>query len=513
MNIREIIPVLTVAFLITAGFNYFFRDMLVPREAQEIQTGRSFTAPRIENEHKPLNIEIDFYDQKSARKEVLTEVQTDFTRLVFSNNGAVVQGLEFIRRVDDQVEIVPTLELLPREQQCFLVALDEKTPFFYTFEGKKELDDAVELMYTAHTDELSIIKRYVVYKHAPKIDCAITLDPKGGKGVQPRLFITQPMVKAIKKTDLIQGLVNNEGSATTLKKIAKTYDMTRMYWVLPSVFGLEDYYFVHAMIQDSNRFTNRAYFGITDDIVSAILEGPTITAKTSWNLSFYMGPKETRAFELVDSRLDQTLDYGWLTPLCRLFLNILDWLNNYVKSYGWSIILLTILIKLLLMPFTMRSDKKIQDTQKKAPENQRKLQLIRQKYKDNPEMRAQKEAEFARESMAGFGGCVPMVLQMPILITLARIFGNSILLYKVPFLWIPDLSARDPYFILPLLMVGAILFNSAGRATSGQQQVSGIVMALIFGAGTASVSAGLALYFVATMVITALQSRLVARIL
>ena len=513
MNLKDMIVPLAMAFLITACFNYFFRDSFAPDPSKNVQTGRSFKAPRIQHEHKPLNTEIDFYDVKSSRKEVLTEIETNFAIMTFSSNGAILQKLEFQRRIDGDVEIIPTIEPTDREQSTFLLALEEKTPFYYALADKKEVENKTLLTYTATTDYASVTKTFTIYKNLPKIDLKISITPKTEQGSQARLFIAQPSVKDISKTDIIQGITNKEGSLNAITKIQKTFDMTRMYWVMPNLFGLEDRYFVHAMIQDPKRFTNRAYFVNINDVASAILEGPTVTEETSWDLSFYMGPKEADIFAFVDNRLDQTLDYGWFTPICKMLMGILQWLYQYVHNYGWAIVLLTIFIKLLLMPFTMRGEKSMMEGQKKQREMQRKIQLIRQKYKDNPELRAKEETELIRKhGVPGIGGCLPMLVQFPIFIGLARVFSNSILLYKAPFLWITDLSARDPYFILPLLVAIGMILTSSARVTTGQQRVTGMAFGLMMGAFTASVSAGLALYIAVNMLVTVAQTSLIKKL-
>lgn len=513
MNLKDMIVPLAMAFLITAGFNYFFRDRFAPDPSQNVQTGRSFKAPRIEHEHKPLNTEIDFYDAKSNRKEVLTEIQTNFALMTFSNDGAILQKLAFQRRVDGNVEIIPTIEPMQREQSTFLLALEEKTPFYYALASKKEVENKILLTYTAKTDYAAVTKTFTIYKHLPQIDLNITIIPKTEQGSQARLFIAQPTVKAIRKSDIIQGLTNKEGSLNAITKIQKTFDMTRMYWVLPNLFGLEDRYFVHAMIQDPNHFTHRGYFVNTNDVASAILQGPTVKEKTSWTLTFYMGPKEADIFAFVDKRLDQTLDYGWFTPICKALLGLLQWFYQYVHNYGWAIVILTIIIKLLLMPFTMRGEKSLREGQKKQQELQRKIQLIRKKYKDNPELRAKEEADLIRKhGVPGMSGCLPMLVQTPIFLGLFRVFNNSILLYKAPFLWISDLSARDPYFILPLLVAIGMILNSSARAATGQQRVGGLVMGLMFAGFTASVSAGLALYIAVNMLMTIVQTWLVNKL-
>ena len=516
MNIKDLIVPLSLAFLITAGFNYFFRDKFTNDPTKVMQSGRSYEAPRIEQQHKPLNTEVDFYDAEHAQKEVRTKVTTKYALMTVSTDGATLEQLDFQRRVNGDVQVIPTIEagaIEDREQRCFLLGLEERTPFYYTLDKKEDNDSFVTLHYSAKSDVALVAKKYTIYKNAPKIDLEVTLTPKTSEGVQGRLFVNAPMVKDIARTDVIQGITNQEGSLTSLKKIPKTMQLTRMYWVTPNLFGLENQYFIHALVGDKQRFTQRAYFTINNNLLSAIFEGPQVTEKTSWNMTFFMGPKESSAFAEVDERLDQTLDYGWFSGICKLLLSFLKMLYGYVHSYGWAIIILTILVKLILAPFTLKGEQAMKEAAAKSAEMQRKLKLLRQKYKDDAQRRAIEERELIKKyGLPGMGGGWRMLIQIPFFIGLARILNNSILLYKAPFLWIPNLAAKDPYYILPLICAGSMILNSGARATSGQQRFMSIGLAMFIGAVTANLAAGLALYITMNMVLTVAQTWIMKRV-
>ena len=116
----------------------------------------------------------------------------------------------------------------------------------------------------------------------------------------------------------------------------------------------------------------RAYFNLLDKKqLTAIVEGPSVHKKTEWTLSFYLGPKESTAMTAVDNRLEKALDYsGFWAPISRLLLLILNWLFLYLHNYGWAIVILTILIKLVLIPFSLRAER----GSKERTESQKRLQ-------------------------------------------------------------------------------------------------------------------------------------------
>lgn len=288
----------------------------------------------------------------------------------------------------------------------------------------------------------------------------------------------------------------------------KSSQLLDSYWILPSIFGSQDRYFIHALVADPQQFTQRGYFKAIDmDSLYSVLEGPT-QGSGPWKLSFYCGPKEYAAIVAVDERLEKALNYGWFgfisRPVSHIMLDILNKIYHYCKNYGLAIIILVLLMRLLLLPFAFSSEK----ANKERMELQKKMQHVEQKYKGDREALAKAKAELIRKhGMPGLGGMLTMFLQIPLFIALGWVLSNSIQLYMAPFLWIPDLSAADPYYILPILLGLSMLFHAAVADKS--QRVSFIIAALVVGAFTANLSAGLALYIAVSTFAAAGQTWLV----
>ena len=278
-------------------------------------------------------------------------------------------------------------------------------------------------------------------------------------------------------------------------------------WFKPELFGTDNRYFIHALIKDDNNFAQRAYYKLEDRTrLFSVLEGPTITEKTSWRLSFYFGPKELHAIAAVDTRLENTLDYsGWLSFLAKLMLYLLNWLYAYLHNYGLAIIALTLLIQILLLPVSLRNNE--EKFRKQQLEYQRQLAYVEQRFKDRPEQLLAERTELIKKhGLPGMGCLIPLLIQLPLFFALSRVLSSSFELYKAPMLWIPDLSHRDPYFVLPLLVTITMLMqDTKGDA---QQRMSKMVMAFVFGALTASFSAGLTLYILAGRVFGFIQSKM-----
>jgi YidC/Oxa1 family membrane protein insertase len=222
-----------------------------------------------------------------------------------------------------------------------------------------------------------------------------------------------------------------------------------------------------------------------------------------------MGPKEAAAMSAVDFRLEDTLEYaGFFAPISKFLLYVLKILYGYVKNFGFAIILLTILVKLFLFPFTYGAE----DSMKKRLEFDKKLRYLQQKYKDQPEILAHERTELIKKhGMPGLSGCLPLLLQLPIFIALSRVLSSAIELYNAPFIgWIQDLSAKDPYYILPLITALAMIAQSLVMPSGdAKQRISTFVMALIIGAVTANLAAGLALYICTFTILGFVQTQVV----
>jgi YidC/Oxa1 family membrane protein insertase len=186
---------------------------------------------------------------------------------------------------------------------------------------------------------------------------------------------------------------------------------------------------------------------------------------------------------------------------------LLNFLYTFLGNYGWAIVALTVLTKLVLLPFSLSGAKSM----KKHAEMQKKLKYLQQKYKDDPETLMRERADLVRkEGLSGLSGCLPILLQLPIFFALSRVLSSSIELYQAPFFgWITDLSARDPYYILPILVALAMLLQAT--TVDAAQRMQLIIMALVFGAITANLSAGLCLYIFMSTLLGVVQAMIQQR--
>jgi len=170
----------------------------------------------------------------------------------------------------------------------------------------------------------------------------------------------------------------------------------------------------------------------------------------SITVPLYAGPQEQEKLDKIAPGLDLTVDYGWLTVIAVPLFWVLAWINQWVGNWGVAIILLTVIIKLLFYPLSAASYRSMGKMRVLAP----KLQKLKDQYGDNRQRLQQAMMElYKSEKINPLGGCMPIIVQIPVFIALYWVLLASVELRHAPFmLWIDDLAAPDPWFILPVLM-------------------------------------------------------------
>lgn len=510
MNFRDLLFPLSFVFLIVAwGLNYFFVSKKTGTDI--VHAGQMVQGVQT-NEYmqKPVLREILFADE--TKKVCATTNTIDNKHIIaqFSSCGAGIETLTFKRIMSGQERLLTILEASEQERMrhAFLVAFADATPYYYDLVSENQTDEGTVLTYAAHTEKASIEKQFLVHHNRYQIDMTLTVEPKNNNKIQPRIYfpgpaaIKQQLISQISDRPVMGIYLNDAGS---IKKM-KPADLDTPRWASPEIFGVEDRYFVTALVKDPAHFVQRAYYAVEGpDVVIAILEGPEITQKTTWTTSFYCGPKESSALGQVDSRLKETLDYGWFSYLCQFFLYILNVLYGYVKNYGWAIVILTIILRLILVPFTLGTDK----AARSAAELKKKLAYIEQKYKhDRETYEREKMALYSKHGMPGLASCLPLLLQVPMFIALQRLLSNAIELHQAPFLWISDLSAKDPYYIFPLLFALAMILQALSAPATIRERFVTLFFAVLVSGFIANFSAGVTIFMAISMLFGVVQAKI-----
>ena len=224
-----------------------------------------------------------------------------------------------------------------------------------------------------------------------------------------------------------------------------------------------------------------------------------------WRARFYAGPKDQKRLERIAENLNLTVDYGFLWWLAVPLFSLLDWLHGLFGNWGLAIIMLTFLVKLVLYPLSSASYKSMANMRRVAPQMKR----LQERYADDRQKLSQEMMGlYKKEGVNPLGGCLPMLLPMPIFIALYWVLFESVELRQAPFmLWIHDLAAMDPYFVLPLLMGGTMYAQQLLSPTLGDPMQARIMkmMPIMFTVLFLFFPAGLVLYWLVNSVLSVAQ--------
>jgi len=228
-------------------------------------------------------------------------------------------------------------------------------------------------------------------------------------------------------------------------------------------------------------------------------------AQGSFAAKLFVGPKNQQNLSDTAEGLPLTVDYGLLSILARPLFWLLDKVHSFVGNWGWSIILVTLLIKLAFYKLTEASGRSMAKMRKLQP----RLKALQERYKDDKQQLSQQMMElYKREKVNPAAGCLPMLIQIPFFIAFYWVLLESVEMRQAPFaLWITDLSSRDPFFVLPLLM-GAAMFLQQKLNPAPPDPIQAKVMMFLpvmFTVFFAFFPSGLVLYWLTNSVLSVLQ--------
>jgi YidC/Oxa1 family membrane protein insertase len=312
------------------------------------------------------------------------------------------------------------------------------------------------------------------------------------------LTVTKTFVftRGMYSIDLIYDVKN---TGATPRKLAP-YSQILRHWEHPSrsYFDVETYSFKGPQVYDGSKFrdlnvesesdskfsetiTNGWLASLQHQFVSAIVPSPdqpykyqlevrdkqylliatgpqaqvAAGATAQFREKLFVGPKLQSQLAATGPRLERTVDFGILTVLAQPLFVALNWVHGLIGNWGWAIIIVTALIKLIFYPLSQASGRSMAKMRTVAP----RMKQIQETFKDDREKLGRAMMElYKKEKINPLAGCLPMLIQIPFFISFYRVLLESVEMRQAPFLlWVNDLSSRDPYFVLPLLM-GAAMF-------------------------------------------------------
>lgn len=287
--------------------------------------------------------------------------------------------------------------------------------------------------------------------------------------------------------------------------------------------GLDSKYFLSAVIpsQPGQLCEIRASDDSTAMLASLRMPSVILEANESrtYDFGLYLGTKELERLEnysvVSGVELERAIDWGWFGGLNRFLgrqmLRLLRWFYELTGVWGVAILLLTVVVKLITLPLTLKQMASMKHMKEIQPE----LAKLREKYaNDRLKLNQEMQALFARSGVNPLAGCLPLLVQMPIWFALYAMLGTAVELYREPFLWLPDLTQRDPYFILPLAMGAVMFLQSRLQPTpmdSQQAKMMMWLMPIIFTVMMLFLPSGLGIYIFANVVLSLIQTLIQVR--
>ncbi|WEY38777.1 membrane protein insertase YidC [Paraburkholderia sp. SUR17] len=227
----------------------------------------------------------------------------------------------------------------------------------------------------------------------------------------------------------------------------------------------------------------------------------------------FAGPEEERMLEGIAPGLELVKDYGWVTIIAKPLFWLLEKIHSVVGNWGWAIVLLTVLIKAVFFPLSAASYKSMARMKEITP----RMQALRERFKSDPQkMNAALMELYKTEKVNPFGGCLPVVIQIPVFISLYWVLLSSVEMRGAPWvLWIHDLSQQDPYFILPVLMAISMFLQTKLNPTPPDpvQAKMMMFMPIAFSVMFFFFPAGLVLYYVVNNVLSIAQQWYITRMM
>jgi YidC/Oxa1 family membrane protein insertase len=472
----------------------------------------------------PVPVSVSTEDTRASSQTVV--VEGDIYRAVLDNRGAVLTSWELRDYKSGQNQ---AFEMIAGnregEKRAYPGSMIFKDPAltdtaddeFYQVSIEDELGKGVPLappvsvVFKLKRGDLAIEKRYHFEKDNYLVDLSSTCK-MGDKALDGQFFLGQDIgpeqehLLSSSKLEAVYfsaGKVRRQSPPKDENEIKKIEGDVR--WV-----GLDMHYFALIVIPDRPF----SYFDIQKHPVKAVsLDGKQvdrdllrITTPMDGSLKYqiYLGPKKQSNLEAVRAAdIKGVIKYGMFSILVHPLLASLRWIHGYVHNYGYAIIILTILISILLFPFRLKqmiSMKKMQVVQPKVKAIQEKYRRYKKTDPKRAEMNQEIMALYKEHNVNPLGGCLPLILQMPLLFAFYSLLMNSIELRQAPFiLWIHDLSVKDPYYVLPIIM-GVTMFISQKMTpmTPGAdptQTKMMMFMPVVFTIMFFNVMSGLNLYF------------------
>ncbi len=375
------------------------------------------------------------------------------------------------------------------------------------------------------------IKTYTFYRDQYLVDVDFTIyndSQSHWQGYQYGQFLSTEFIEQSEGFWFFRALPSYRGAAVytpqdkydkidydEIRSESPSIENTPSGWV-----AMLQHYFVTAWLPQENspyRFYTRTLGGSGSDTRYQVgyisLTSTQVSAGSQGKIhsQLYVGPKEQDRIDSPAEGLILTVDYGWLTPVSSPLFWFLEKIYGVVKNWGWSIILLTLLVKIVFYPLSAASYKSMAKMKKLQP----RLKTLKERYGDDKQKMNQEMMQiYKKEKINPLGGCLPILIQIPVFIALYWVLLESVELRQAPFIfWLNDLSRSDPFYVLPVLMGISMFAQQLLNPTPLDSMQKNIMMSLpiVFTFFFLWFPSGLVLYWLVNNVLSIAQQWYITR--
>jgi YidC/Oxa1 family membrane protein insertase len=461
----------------------------------------------------------------TARERI--DVSTDVLKLSFDTEGGSLVRSEFVKFCDIQDNKKPFVLLDESKARVYVAQTgliggafaSHKTPMKFT--GQRELKEGQnELALKFESGDVGgfkLVKTYTLTRGSYAVKVAHQVINTGSVAASPQLYVqlvrdgnkpegessfystfTGPAIytdakkyQKIEFTDIEKNKADFE-KTTQQGYVAMVQHYFASAWVLPANTARENF---------ARKVDNNLYAVGMITPFSEVAPGQTKTL----DATLFVGPQEEKMLEVITPGLELVKDYGWLTVLAKPLYWLLDRLFGFLHNWGWSIVALVVLLKLAFYWLNAKAYASMAKMKAINP----KIMEMRERLKDNPQQMQQEMMRIYREEKVNpMGGCFPIMVQIPVFIALYWVLLSSVEMRNAPWIgWIHDLSAPDPYFILPVVMTLSTLLQTALNPAPPDPMQAKMMwfMPLIFSVMFFFFPSGLVLYWITNNILSIAQ--------
>jgi YidC/Oxa1 family membrane protein insertase len=467
----------------------------------------------------------------AASQSELVTITTDVYNLTFDTLGAQLVKAELLKFAAPDAKDQPMVLLDNSAQTTYLAQTGivgapegqgyptHLTPFVLTSTERTLQGDSLNVVFEAQTDGVKVIKTYTLHPGRYDIQVKHDIHNLSGAAVSPSLYLqlvrdgNDPSdTSSFYSTFTGPAIYSEEGkfqkiSFSDIGKGKASYTkQADNGWI-----GMVQHYFATAWVPPQNNARVNEALQVSNNLyaIRTIEAVGTIEPNTSKAVdsSLWVGPQDQAAMSALAPGLELVVDYGWLTIIAKPLFQLMTWLHAMLGNWGWTIVALTILIKLVFYPLSAASYRSMAKMKQVTP----RLQALREKFGDDKaKMNAAMMEMYRTEKINPLGGCLPMLVQIPVFISLYWVLLGSVEMRGAPWiLWIQDLSVRDPWFILPAVMTATMFLQIKLNPTPPDPMQARIMMLmpLVFGGMMFFFPAGLVLYWCVNNIVSIAQQR------